>query len=99
MERSRRLGLALAVVLGLVLSVLGTPPGIAKPKACKKGFVRQKSRCVRKKAATTKGTIKIGVLAAEVNSRGQVVPPEAKQISRVWVDAINAAGGLNGFKI
>lgn len=54
---SRHGGGRLAVVgllVGLLGGLLSAPPVVAKAKACKKGFVRQKSRCVRKKAATTK---------------------------------------------
>jgi len=51
-----------------------------------------------KPSNTNKGIIKIGVLTSEVNSRGQALAPEGKQMGQTWVDETNAAGGINGYK-
>jgi branched-chain amino acid transport system substrate-binding protein len=51
-----------------------------------------------KSSTQAKGTIKMGLIGSEVNSRGQVQGTEGKQIAEAWIAATNAAGGINGYK-
>ncbi|MBW8825323.1 MAG: ABC transporter substrate-binding protein [Acidobacteria bacterium] len=51
-----------------------------------------------KTANANKGTIKLGVIESQINSRGQAQAPEGKQMGQAWIDAVNAAGGINGYK-
>src|SRR5438067_2465060 len=54
--RLRRV-LAIGAALGLLASLTSASVALAKPKACRKGYVRNKAnRCVRKKTTTKKVT-------------------------------------------
>jgi branched-chain amino acid transport system substrate-binding protein len=114
-----------AIAVGAAVGMLATAGGVvaatsavAKAKACKKGFVRKGTKCVRKAAATTttkkaitttttaaptvaaKGTILLGTLGTTIQATSGARTTEAtRKMAQVWTDQVNAAGGINGYKV
>ncbi|MBW8825677.1 MAG: ABC transporter substrate-binding protein [Acidobacteria bacterium] len=95
------------------MAVAKTTKKCAKGYVKTKGKCRKKAAAATttKKAATTsttataspssntnKGVIKLGVISSEISSANVPIPAEGKQIAQAWVDATNAAGGINGYK-
>src|SRR4051812_22637500 len=112
-DRFRR-GVAIAAALGLLMTTSATSTALAKTtkkKAKKKAAVVKKTTAKKNAAATPatpgaaapgwqKGTVKIGLLYAGINSTsGAQTTKEDYKIGKVWADDVNAAGGINGYKV
>jgi len=124
--------LAAVVALGLLTSLVGAAPALAKTKrkpttksqCLRSGWKRygfkNQGQCVSyvnahtKKATTTtartatttagspaaKGTVKLGTIGTSLNSTtGLRTTDETRKIALAWADQVNAAGGINGYKV
>src|SRR3954447_18772099 len=89
--------LAVAATLGLLLSVLGVSESsaAAKPKACKKGFVRNKAKkCVKKAAVKTTKKHATATTAKPASSASQrPTDADPNGVVKIGFD-LSSGGGL-----
>jgi branched-chain amino acid transport system substrate-binding protein len=102
-----------AIVLAVVLAFSGAGTGVASAKA--KAKAKTTKKVATKKVVTTKapskaapatpsanankGTILLGTEGFGTDTRGNKTLEDTRKVAEAWQDGVNAAGGINGYKV
>lgn len=94
-QRSLLRGLALVALTGLAAAVGPVPAALARPARRP-----AKATATTARATATKAPIKLGSLWTSIDPvTGGRSPGEARKIGDAWAADVNAAGGVNGYRV